>query len=122
MNKKQRDNAFEKFINDLLHTHEFNDKLRSVVKGEDALANSVDQILIESQLEAFFIEVDSISDTEFTDTLLKLNKLKDKIFAKIPLNKKDYNILELIILKFSQRDVRLSKEILLYLNEINRHY
>jgi hypothetical protein len=122
MSKNLRDNAFEKFVNDLLHTHEFNDKLRSIVKGEESLANSVDQILIESQLEAFFIEVDEVDTSEYSDTLAKLNKLKKKIFGTIPLNKKDYNILELIILKFSEGNVRLSKEILLYLNELNRNY
>jgi hypothetical protein len=113
MSKNLRDNAFEKFVNDLLRTHEFNDKLRSIVKGEESLANSVDQILIESQLEAFFIEVDEVGSSEYSDTLAKLNKLKKKIFGTIPLNKKDYNILELIILKFSEGNVRLSKEILL---------
>tara|TARA_R110000751_G_scaffold37903_3_gene91457 strand:+ start:164 stop:526 length:363 start_codon:yes stop_codon:yes gene_type:complete len=112
-----RNNAFESFINNILRTHEGNDKLRAL-SSSDSLKDSVDKFLFESQLDAFFIPGAEEDNTTYQETLKRLAKLQLAIFNHKPVNHNDYDILGMIIVKYSEKNIRLSKEILLYLNNL----
>lgn len=112
-----RNNAFESFINNILRTHEGNDKLRAL-SSSDSLKDSVDKFLFESQLDAFFIPSQPEEEAVYKDTLNRLSKLQLAIFNHKPVNQTDYDILGIIIVKYSTKNIRLSKEILLYLNNL----
>lgn len=120
---EKRHNAFESFINNILKTHDGVDKLRAISAGE-SLRESVDKFLFESQLEAFFIPHEPPQEPEFTDITNRLEKLKSLIVNHSRTQKRatDYNIINLILTKYSEKNCILSKEILLYLNDLYKQY
>ena len=119
----RRHNAFESFINNILKTHNGNDKLRALSQSE-SLRDSVDKFLFESQLEAFFIPHEPPQEPEYTDTINRLEKLKSLIVNHSRTQKRatDYDIVNLIATKYSEKNCVLSKEILLYLNDLYKQY
>lgn len=117
----KRNNAFESFISNILKTHDGNDKLRSLSVGE-GLRDTVDKFLFESQLEAFFIPQDTPSTMEYQQTVDKLEKLKTSISVNTVVTPHDYDVVNMILTKYSERNCLLSKEILLYLNELYKQY
>jgi len=120
----KRDNAFEKFINNLLNTHDGSDRLRNIVLNSDKLYDSVDKLLLESHLEAFFIPATEVTDFMYTETMLRLGKLRNTISNNLIIRDRntDYEMVELIKSRFSERNCVLSKEILLYLNDLYKKY
>lgn len=117
----KRHNAFESFISNILKTHDGNDKLRALASSE-SLRDSVDKFLFESQLEAFFIPHEPPQEAEFTDIKGRLFRLVDAIVNHKPFNQTDYDIVSLVNAKYSEKNCLLSKEILLYLNDLYKKY
>jgi hypothetical protein len=119
----KRYNAFESFISNILKTHEGNDKLRALTSSE-SLRDSVDKFLFESQLEAFFIPHEPPQEAEYQDIMKRLDKLRELISNQGTWGEEqpDYDIVNLIITKYSEKNCLLSKEILLYLNDLYKKY
>ena len=101
-----RNNAFESFINNILRTHEGNDKLRAL-SSSDSLKDSVDKFLFESQLDAFFIPGEE-DNTTYQETLKRLAKLQLAIFNHKPVNHNDYDIIGMIMNTISMRNNLIS--------------
>jgi hypothetical protein len=121
--KDKRYNAFESFISNILKTHDGNDRLRALASSE-SLRDSVDKFLFESQLEAFFIPHEPPQETEYEEVVTKLEKLKNTISLKYTRTSDpyEYDIVNLILTKYSEKNCLLSKEILLYLNDLYKKY
>ena len=120
----KRNNAFESFITNILKTHDGNDKLRALSVPSAGLRDSVDKFLFESQLEAFFIPHEDPEQYEYQGTIDKLEKLKHAIVSKHPRSSDspEYDIVNMVLTKYSEKNCLLSREILLYLNSLYKEY
>lgn len=120
----KRSNAFESFIDGLLKTHERNDQLRNALKDAPGVTSAVEKILFESQISAFFIPHDDVTDEETAAIENKLTRLQCRIISRYPDKQAedDHMVVEMIKRKSLEQNTLLSKEILLYLNSLYKEY